>query len=73
MLIDVTLFRIGSFGWGSLAALIVSLGEFGILFSLPLFLQSALGYTALGAGGLLAMLAVGSFVAGPTTSGSPTA
>lgn len=67
VIIDVTLFRIGSFGWGSLAALIVALGEFGILFSLPLFLQSALGYTALGAGSILATLALGAFIAGPTT------
>jgi EmrB/QacA subfamily drug resistance transporter len=68
VIIDVRLFRIGSFGWGSFAALIVALGEFGILFSLPLFLQSALGYTAFSAGALLATLAVGAFIAGPTTA-----
>jgi len=62
------LFRIRTFGLGSVAALIVSLGEFGILFSLPLFLQSVLGYTALGAGALLATLAIGSFVAAPTAA-----
>lgn len=67
VLIDVRLFRIRSFGFGSLAALILSLGEFGILFALPLFLQGALGYTALGAGAVLAALAAGSFVSGPTT------
>lgn len=48
-----------------LAMVIVALGEFGILFSLPLFLQSALGYTALGAGSVLATLALGAFIAGP--------
>ncbi len=67
VLIDVTLFRIASFGLGSAAALILSLGEFGVLFSLPLFLQGALGYTALAAGAVLASLAAGSFIAGPTT------
>ena len=67
-LIDFSLFRIRTFGLGSAAALIVSLGEFGILFSLPLFLQSVLGYTALGAGALLASLALGSFVAAPTAA-----
>jgi EmrB/QacA subfamily drug resistance transporter len=67
-LIDFSLFRIATFGLGSLAALIVSLGEFGILFSLPLFLQSVLGYTALGAGALLASLAIGSFLAAPTAA-----
>ena len=67
-LIDFSLFRIRTFGLGSAAALIVSLGEFGILFSLPLFLQSVLGYTALGAGALLATLAIGSFIAAPTAA-----
>lgn len=67
-LIDFAMFRIRTFGLGSAAALIVSLGEFGILFSLPLFLQSVLGYTALGSGALLATLALGSFVAAPTAA-----
>lgn len=67
-LLDFGLFRIPTFGLGSAAALIVSLGEFGILFSLPLFLQSVLGYTALGSGALLSSLALGSFVAAPTAA-----
>ena len=67
VLIDTSLFRIRSFGLGALAAMILSLGEFGVLFSLPLFLQGALGYSALGAGGVLAALAAGSFLSGPTT------
>jgi EmrB/QacA subfamily drug resistance transporter len=68
VLIDLTLFRIATFSFGSIAALIVSLGEFGILFSLPLFLQSVLGYTAFGAGAILATLAIGAFLAGPTAA-----
>lgn len=68
VLLDVTLFRIRTFGLGSFAGLIVSLGEFGLLFSLPLFLQSVLGWSALGAGGLLATLAMGAFVAAPTAA-----
>lgn len=67
-LIDFRLFGIRSFGLGSFAGLIVSLGEFGILFSLPLFLQSVLGWSALGSGGLLATLAIGAFVAAPTAA-----
>ena len=67
-LLDLSLFRIGTFSLGSIAALIVSLGEFGILFSLPLFLQSVLGYSAFGAGAMLATLALGAFVAGPTSA-----
>ena len=68
VLLDFTLFSIPTFGIGSFAAMIVSLGEFGILFSLPLFLQSVLGYSAFGAGALLAALAVGAFIAGPTAA-----
>ena len=67
-LIDFDLFKIKTFGLGSFAGLIVSLGEFGILFSLPLFMQSVLGWSALGAGGLLASLAMGAFVAAPTAA-----
>ena len=67
-LIDFKLFLIPTFGFGSFAGLIVSLGEFGILFSLPLFMQSVLGWSALGAGGLLASLAVGAFFAAPTAA-----
>ncbi len=65
-MIDFDLFKIKTFGLGSFAGLIISLGEFGILFSLPLFMQSVLGWSALGAGALLATLAIGAFVAAPT-------
>jgi EmrB/QacA subfamily drug resistance transporter len=68
VLLDLTLFRIGTFSLGSLAGLILSLGEFGILFSLPLFLQSVLGFSAFGAGAMLASLAIGAFLAGPTSA-----
>jgi EmrB/QacA subfamily drug resistance transporter len=68
VLLDFDLFRIRTFGFGSLAATIVSLGEFGILFSLPLFLQSVQGFQALGAGAVLASLALGAFLAAPTAA-----
>lgn len=64
-LIDFGLFRLKTFGLGSFAGLIISLGEFGLLFTLPLFLQSVLGWSAVGAGGLLATLALGSFISAP--------
>ena len=63
-LIDTKLFRISSFTFGNIAALIISLGEFGILFALPLFLQGARGYGALGTGVILLGLASGAFLAG---------
>ncbi|MFI2752081.1 MFS transporter [Cellulomonas sp. P22] len=68
LLIDMTLFKIRSFGFGSLVALIVSLGEFGILFALPLFVQNALGYSPLGSGALTASVAAGALVAGSTAA-----
>jgi EmrB/QacA subfamily drug resistance transporter len=57
------LFNINSFRNGNIAALIVSLGEFGIILSLPIWLQNVLGYTALQTGFVILALAVGSFVA----------
>lgn len=67
-LIDTSLLRLRSFGLGSFAGLIVSLGEFGLLFSLPLFLQSVLGWSAIGSGALLAALALGTFTSAPTAA-----
>ncbi len=71
-LIAFSLFGIASFRNGNIAAMIVSLGEFGIILSLPLWLQNVLGYDALQTGFVLLALAVGSFVAsgfaGATTS-----
>ena len=68
VLLDFRLFRIPTFGLGSLAALIVSLGEFGLIFCIPLFLQSVQGFSSLGAGAVIATLAIGAFLAGPTAA-----
>ena len=57
------LLRIASFRNGNIAAMIVSLGEFGIILSLPLWLQNVLGYDALQTGFVILALAIGSFVA----------
>jgi EmrB/QacA subfamily drug resistance transporter len=57
------LLRIPSFRNGNIAALIVSLGEFGLILSLPLWLQNVLGYDALQSGFIILALALGSFVA----------
>ena len=46
-----------------MAAAIVSLGEFGILFALPLWFQNVVGYTAFQTGVVLVALAGGSFFA----------
>jgi EmrB/QacA subfamily drug resistance transporter len=62
-MITFGLFRIPSFRNGNIAAMIVSLGEFGIILSLPLWLQNVLGYDALQTGFVLLALAGGSFLA----------
>ncbi len=67
VLVDPALFAIRSFAAGNVAALVVSLGEFGVLFVLPLFLQGVRGFSALGTGVLLLALAGGSLVAGGLT------
>jgi EmrB/QacA subfamily drug resistance transporter len=63
VLLDLSLFRVPSFRYGSLTGAIVSLGEFGLLFALPLFLQSVYGYDALETGFVLLGLAGGAFFA----------
>lgn len=62
-LLALSLFAIPSFRNGNIAALIVSLGEFGIVLSLPLWLQNVVGYDALQTGFVLLALAGGSFAA----------
>ena len=64
-LFDFTLWRYRGFRYGNLAGTIVSLGEFGLLFALPLFLQGVLGYSAFDTGAVFLALAVGAFFAAP--------
>jgi EmrB/QacA subfamily drug resistance transporter len=64
-LFDVALWRYPGFRFGNLAGTIVSLGEFGLLFALPLFLQAVLGLTAFETGLVFLSLAVGAFFAAP--------
>ncbi|WP_448630100.1 MFS transporter [Cellulomonas soli] len=66
-LVDLRLLGLHSFRYGSIAALVVALGEFGLLFTLPLLLQGALGYSALGTGVLVLWLAVGTFLVSGAT------
>ncbi|SFJ58659.1 MFS transporter [Cellulomonas sp. KH9] len=66
-LVDLTLLGIPSFRYGITAALIVAAGEFGLLFTLPLLLQGALGYSALGTGWIVLWLALGTFLVSGAT------
>ena len=63
VLLDLNLFRIASFRNGSIAALIISLGEFGILFALPLWFQNVQHLSAVESGLVLLWLAGGAFLA----------
>lgn len=56
------LWRIGNFRNGAIASFVITLGEFGMLFTMPLVLQGALGYDPLKTGWLMMVLALGTFV-----------
>ncbi len=68
VLADLRLFRLRSFRYGNITATVVSLGEFGMIFILPLFVQSVLGYSASKTGLLLMALAAGAFIGGPVAA-----
>jgi EmrB/QacA subfamily drug resistance transporter len=63
VLLDLRLFNVASFRNGSIAALIISMGEFGLLFAIPLWLQNVDGLNALSSGFVLLWLAGGAFLA----------
>ncbi len=67
-LFDFSLWGYRAFRFGNLAGTIVSLGEFGLLFALPLFLQAVAGYDAFETGLIFLALAVGSFFAAPLSA-----
>lgn len=63
-LLDLELFRLPTFRWGNVAAATVAVGEFGIIFVLPLFLVNVLALSTMSAGLVLAAMALGAFFAG---------
>ena len=64
VLLDLSLFGIPSFRWGNLTAAMVAVGEFALLFVLPLYLVFALRLSIMASGWVLAAMALGAFVAG---------
>jgi EmrB/QacA subfamily drug resistance transporter len=68
-LFDFGLWKYPAFRYGNLAGSIVSLGEFGLLFALPLFLQAVIGLSAFQVGLTVLALAIGSFFAAPAAAG----
>src|SRR5690606_20057431 len=63
-ILDLTLFRVTTFSWGNVTALVVAAGEFALVFVLPLFLVNALGLSIMHAGWMLAAMALGALFAG---------
>lgn len=63
VLLDLDLFSISSFRNGSIAALIISMGEFGVIFALPLWLQNVQGLSPVSSGLVILWLAGGAFIA----------
>ena len=64
VLLDVTLFRHPTFTWGNITALMVAIGEFALVFILPLYLVNAIGLSTITTGLVLAGMALGAFFAG---------
>lgn len=65
-LLDLNLFRLATFSWGNTTATMVAVGEFAVIFVLPLYLVNALGMSVMGAGLVLAAMALGAFASGAT-------
>lgn len=63
-LLDLNLFFTPTFSWGNVAAMMIAVGEFGLIFVLPLYLINAVGLGTMGAGFVLAAMAAGAFVSG---------
>nr|WP_326833472.1 MFS transporter [Cutibacterium porci] len=63
-LLDLSLFRVGTFSWGNLTAATVAIGEFSLMFVLPLFLVNSLGLSTVRTGIVLAAMALGAFFSG---------
>ncbi len=66
-LLDLRLFTVPTFARGNGIVFLVALGQLGLLFVLPLWLQATLGYNATQTGVLLLPIAIGAFIAAATT------
>lgn len=62
--LDLSLFKLRTFSWGNTVAAMVAIGEFALLFVLPLYLINAVGLSVMSAGWILAGMALGAFFAG---------
>lgn len=58
-LLDLSLSKVGTFSWGNLTAAMVAIGEFSLMFVLPLFFVNAVGLSTVKTGLVLAGMALG--------------
>lgn len=63
-LLDLALFKIPAFSWGNVAALVISAGEYILVFTLPLYLIGVRGLSPMNAGVVLVAMAAGAFLSG---------
>ncbi|PID50768.1 MAG: MFS transporter, partial [Propionibacteriales bacterium] len=63
-LLDLALFKVPTFTLGNIAACMIAVGEFALVFSLPLYLINVAGLGTLQAGYVLGAMAVGALVSG---------
>lgn len=63
-LLDLELFSYSTFSWGNITAGAVALGEFAIIFVLPLYLINASDLSTMSAGLVLAAMAIGALFSG---------
>jgi len=63
-LLDLNLFALPTFSWGNATATAVAVGEFAVIFVLPLYLINVLGLDVMAAGLVIAAMAVGAFLSG---------
>ncbi len=64
VLLELDMFRYPTFSWGNATALLVAVGEFALVFVLPLYLISAVGLSTVVTGLILAGMAFGAFLSG---------
>ena len=65
-LIDFTLFQHRNFAAGNLTGLILSFGMMGVFFTIPIFLQTVLGFSAIKAGAVMSPMSVAVMLAAPS-------
>ncbi len=66
--INIDFFSYRTYRFGLIAIAVIALGEFSSLFTLPIFLQSIRGLSALQSGAATLPLAIASFIAAPTSA-----